>query len=264
MRTRRLVVVRGTGRRGPRRHRSGVRPRASARRGCHRPGRSTGPRSTGSCSAATRVPQIPCHIASSGSPNAVTPPRPGRRTDFPTASHRCSIMLWCMYRLRHTRRGWEEDAPTHCPVGHPLGPNQALVGSRNCECGDPAPHAPVHQVRACGYTPALEDRAGCGISTGADQIGAKLFVVVVGEQRQRQRQVGDHMRGQLAVRTPLPHPARRDRVIHRVARHRVDQHPEGHLIRTHQRINRQTLTTAATPVTGVTPRRRPHKTARST
>ena len=46
------------------------------------------------------------------------------------------------------------------------------------------------------------------------------------------------MRGQLAVRTPLPHPARRDRVIHRVARHRVDQHPEGHLIRTHQRINR--------------------------
>ena len=102
-----------------------------------------------------RVPQIPCHIASSGSPNAVTPPRPGRRTDFPTASHRCSIMLWCMYRLRHTRRGWEEDAPTHCPVGHPLGPNQALVGSRNCECGTPHRTHLCMRCERAAYTPAL-------------------------------------------------------------------------------------------------------------
>ena len=64
-------------------------------------------------------------------------------------------MLWCMYRLRHTRRGWEEDAPTHCPVGHPLGPNQALVGSRDCECG--IPHR-THLRMRCErvvYTPAL-------------------------------------------------------------------------------------------------------------
>src|SRR6185312_5500329 len=108
-------------------------------------------------------------------------------------------MLWCMYRLRHTRRGWEEDAPTHCPVGHPLGPNQALVGSRNCECG--TPHR-THLCMRCErvvYTPALGKLCRMRDLDGADQIGAKLVVVVVGEQRQRQRQVGDHMRGQLAV-----------------------------------------------------------------
>jgi len=41
------------------------------------------------------------------------------------------------------------------------------------------------------------------------------------------------MRGQLAVRAAFPHPTHRDRLIDRVARHRVEQHPDRHLIRTH-------------------------------
>jgi len=55
--------------------------------------------------------------------------------------------------------------------------------------------------------------------------GGDLFVVVVGEQRQGQRQVRDHVRGQLAVRPPFAYPARGDRVVHRIQRYRVDQHP---------------------------------------
>jgi hypothetical protein len=45
---------------------------------------------------------------------------------------------------------------------------------------------------------------------------ADLAVIVVGEQRQRQHQIGDHVRGQLAVRALLPHPAHRDRLIDQV------------------------------------------------
>jgi hypothetical protein len=41
------------------------------------------------------------------------------------------------------------------------------------------------------------------------------------------------MRGQLGVRAFLPHPAPRNRLIDRVAGHRVHQHPQRHLIRPH-------------------------------
>ena len=46
-------------------------------------------------------------------------------------------------------------------------------------------------------------------------LGRDLGVVVVREQAQRQRQVRDHVRGQLPVRALLPHPAHRDRLIDR-------------------------------------------------
>ncbi|HYT87834.1 MAG TPA: hypothetical protein VEL76_03870 [Gemmataceae bacterium] len=43
------------------------------------------------------------------------------------------------------------------------------------------------------------------------------------------------MRRQLALRPLLPYPTHRDRVIDHVPRHRADQHPKSHLIRTHHR-----------------------------
>ena len=64
-------------------------------------------------------------------------------------------------------------------------------------------------------------------------LGRDLGVVVVGEQAQRQRQIRDHVRGQLAVAAFLPHPAHRDRLIDQVPGHRRDQHPQRHLIRPH-------------------------------
>ena len=72
-------------------------------------------------------------------------------------------------------------------------------------------------------------------------LGRDLCVVILGKQTQRQRQIRDHMRGQLAVRALLAHPAHRDRLIDRIPRHRVDQHPQRHLIRTHIRTNRHNL-----------------------
>ena len=64
-------------------------------------------------------------------------------------------------------------------------------------------------------------------------LGRDLFVVVLREQAQRQRQIRDHMRGQLGVRTLLPHPASDHGIIDRVPGHSVDQDPQRHLIRSH-------------------------------
>jgi hypothetical protein len=44
------------------------------------------------------------------------------------------------------------------------------------------------------------------------------------------------MRGQLPIRASLPNPAHRDRLIDRVPRHSVDQHPQRHLIRARHRF----------------------------
>ncbi|NIL77575.1 hypothetical protein RhoFasB10_03720 [Rhodococcus sp. B10] len=66
--------------------------------------------------------------------------------------------------LRRTQHGWTEDAPTLCPLGHQLGPNRMLVGSRNCQCG--TMHR-THTCRECDqivYTPPLT--ADCVPSDG--------------------------------------------------------------------------------------------------
>jgi hypothetical protein len=64
------------------------------------------------------------------------------------------------------------------------------------------------------------------------------------------------VRGQFAVRTTLPHPARHHRVVDRVPRHGTDQNPQRHLIRPHHHTlahDRQTVP-ATRPAT-ITPRR---------
>ena len=115
---------------------------------------------------------------------------------------------------------------------------------------EPASRPPVRRcARTARETPAAQAFAGLGdrrrsrhpprrvpapppVQRPGD-LGRDLFVVIIGEQPQPQRQIRDHVRGQLAVRPFLPHPAHRDRFIDRVPGHRVDQHPQRHLIRPH-------------------------------
>ena len=62
------------------------------------------------------------------------------------------------------------------------------------------------------------------------------------------------MRGQLAVRAFLPHPAHRDRIIDQVPGHGVDQYPQRHLIRPHH----HTLAHDRRPCQSHDPRRSRH------
>lgn len=68
---------------------------------------------------------------------------------------------------RNHRGQWTEHAPTHCPNGHPLGPNQVLVGHAPCS----AQHRGGHRTwicRTCNtitYGPPLTD--ACTIVHGA-------------------------------------------------------------------------------------------------
>ena len=50
------------------------------------------------------------------------------------------------YRIHKTLRGqWITQPPTHCPNGHPLGPNQVLVGHVAC-----LGHGGGHTTWTCG------------------------------------------------------------------------------------------------------------------
>jgi len=59
-------------------------------------------------------------------------------------------------RLRHTRRGWEEPRPSHCPdCGAALSGGQVLVGVAQCSCG--SMHR-THTCRACQQTTLGRER----------------------------------------------------------------------------------------------------------
>ena len=45
---------------------------------------------------------------------------------------------------------WTEDAPTHCPNGHTLGPDRVLVGWQAPRAGTLEHGTRVHECRQCG------------------------------------------------------------------------------------------------------------------
>ncbi len=49
-----------------------------------------------------------------------------------------------------------ERSPTHCPVGHPLGPNQVLVGTQPCLCA-----GLVHRTWQCVRCKAVQAWPAC-------------------------------------------------------------------------------------------------------
>jgi hypothetical protein len=64
-------------------------------------------------------------------------------------------------------------------------------------------------------------------------LGRDLLIVVLSEQTQPHRQIRRHVRRELPTRAPVSDPAHRHRAVHRIPRHRRDQHPQRHLIRPH-------------------------------
>lgn len=63
--------------------------------------------------------------------------------------------------------GWSERGPARCPNGHPLGPNQVLVGSQVCSAEHA--HHRTHECRRCGailYTPPPGPECGDGSFDG--------------------------------------------------------------------------------------------------
>ena len=200
------------------------RPGSSPRPGRRRPRR---PRTRG-CRTRPTPPPGP-----SGTPNG-----------SPRTRHSRTRPRWpaCRARRPRTRRSpaaatGAGTTPARCPTPPPRGrpgiPGDRAAGRSNNSGNTSRPsrlRAWVIALAVGTLHPAFQQPHR---SSDPVTLVATSVVVIVREQAQPQRQIRDHMRGQLAVRTFLPHPAHRDRLVDRVTGHRVDQHPQRHLIRPH-------------------------------